>query len=89
MLRKLHKAQIVSKGIRVLVCGVDEEGCTPPTQKKAIGLAESFHDRLTEYAITSIIHPAECLNVNPGCVGIKTARWRRQEEIPCWMMALE
>lgn len=36
-------------------------------------LPKSFHDRQTGHAIISIIHLAECLNVNPWCIRIKTA----------------
>lgn len=55
----------------MLACGVIEE--SSGEKKKMSWLPKKFQESLTEHAIVSIIHLAECLNVNPQCIGIKTA----------------
>lgn len=41
--------------------------------KKVPWLPKSFQERPTGHAIISIIHLADCLNVNPWCIRIKIA----------------
>lgn len=61
--------QTVFEGMDVLVC----EGRRSWLVKKMSWLLKRFHHSETRPAISRIVHLAECLNVNPWCIGIKTA----------------